>query len=134
LLRQFLCKGNEMVPTLSATELARLIQGYRLYAKTEGKSDKTITIVANSVGYLEGFLHSEGLPTDVTQIGPREIRAFILYLQQKRRFSGHPFNKTQDRGLSGHIINCYLRSIRAFWSWLASEGIIEVNPLARVKM
>ena len=113
-----------MVSRLSTTDLARLIQGYRLYAKTEGKSDKTITIVANSVGYLEGFLRSEGLPTDVTKIRTKEIRAFILYLQQKRRFSGHPFNKTQEQGLSGHTINCYLRSIRAFWSWLEAEEII----------
>jgi site-specific recombinase XerD len=123
-----------MVSIFSTTDLARLIQGYRFYAKTEGKSDETITIVANSVGYLENFLRSEGLPTNVTQIGSREIRAFILYLQQKRCFRGHPLNKTQERGLSGHTINCYLRSIRAFWSWLVSEEIIEANPLARLKI
>ena len=40
-----------MVSIFSTTELARLIQGYRLCAKTEGKSDKTIAIVANSVSY-----------------------------------------------------------------------------------
>ena len=123
-----------MPSTLSMTDLPGLIQGYRLCAKTEGKSDKTIAIVANSVRYLEEFLRSEGLPTNVTQIGPREIRTFILYLQQKRRFSGHPFNKTQDRGLSGHTIDCYLRSIRAFWSWLVSEEVMETNPLARLKI
>ncbi|TET14504.1 MAG: hypothetical protein E3J81_06595 [Dehalococcoidia bacterium] len=134
MLRQFLRDGDEIVSTLSTTGLARLIQGYRLYARTEGKSDKTITIVANSVSYFEKFLRSEDLPPDVTQIGPTEIRAFILYLQQKRRFSGHPFDKTQDRGLSGHTINCYLRSIRVFWSWLVSEEIIQENPLARLKI
>jgi len=41
LLRQFLCKGGEIVSTLSTTDLARLIQGYRLYAKTEGILDLT---------------------------------------------------------------------------------------------
>ena len=123
-----------MVSTVSKTDLAHLIQGYRLCAKTEGKSDKTITIVASSVGYLDGFLCSESLARDVTQIGRTEIRAFILYLQRKRRFSGHPFNKTQDRGLSAHTINCYLRSIRSFWSWLVSEEIIQENPLAGMKI
>lgn len=134
MLLQFLRKGDEMVSILSRTELARLIQGYRLHAKTEGKSDKTIAIVANSVRYLEGFLRREGLPTDVTKIGPTEIRAFILYLQRKSCFRGHRLNKTQQRGLSGHTINCYLRSIRAFWSWLVSEEIIQENPLARLKI
>ena len=47
-----------MVSILSSTELARLIQGYRLHARTEGKSDKTIAIVANSVSYFENFLRS----------------------------------------------------------------------------
>ncbi|MBU2009175.1 MAG: phage integrase SAM-like domain-containing protein [Chloroflexi bacterium] len=90
--------------------------------------------MASSVGHLEGFLRSEGLPTEVTRIGPGEIRAFVLHLQHKRRFSGHPFNHAQEKGLSGHTINCYLRSVRAFWSWLVSEGIVAENPFHRVKI
>jgi len=90
--------------------------------------------VANSVGYLEGFLRSEGLPTNVTEIGPNEIRAFILHLQQKRCFSGHRLNKPQSRGLSGHTTNCYLRSIRAFWSWLIGEGVVERSPFDWVRI
>ena len=59
-----------MVPTAQATDLARLLQGYRLCAQTEGKSKKTIETVASSVAYLERFLRSEGLTTDAAQIGP----------------------------------------------------------------
>ena len=134
LLRQFLYKEGEMVSTHARTDLAHVVQGYRLYARTEGKSDRTIAIVTNSVRYLEEFFISEGLPTDVTKIGRTELRVFILYLQRKRCFSGHPFNKVQERGLSGHTINCYLRSIRSFWSWLEEEEIIVENPLKRMKI
>jgi len=123
-----------MVSTISSTSLAHLVQGYWLCTRTEGKSDKTIAIVANSVRYFGDFLLSKGLPTDVPQIGCTEIRAFILYLQMKRCFSGHPFNKAQERGPSGHTINRYLRSIRSFWSWLVSEEIVQENPLARLKI
>ena len=118
----------------TATELSALIQGYRLCARTEGKSQKTIDAVAGSVGYLERFLASEGLPTDTAAIGRNEIRAFILYLQQKRCFSEHPFARPQARGLSKHTINCYLRSVRAFWSWLLREGIVETSPFAKVRL
>lgn len=86
------------------------------------------------MGYLEAFLASRRLSTDVGQIGPGEIRAFILYLQGKRCFSGHPFNKALERGLSPHTVNCYLRSVRAFWSWLVSEGAVAQNPFQRVKI
>jgi site-specific recombinase XerD len=123
-----------MLTITSATDLARLIQGYRLCAQTEGKSKKTIDAVTSSVTYLERFLRSEGLTTDATGIGPGEIRVFILHLQQKRCFSDHPFARSQERGLSGHTINCYLRSIRAFWSWLINEGIVDETPFARVKI
>jgi site-specific recombinase XerD len=105
-----------------------------LFAKTEGKRLCTIAIVSSSVIYLERFLESEGLTTDVAHIGPSELRAFILYLQQKRCFSDHRFTKPQEKKLSGHSINCYLRSLRSFWSWLVSEGIVESSPFAKIKV
>jgi integrase/recombinase XerD len=71
---------------------------------------------------------------DITSISHHHIRSFILHLQQKRRFSGHRFNLVQDKGLSGHTINCYLRSLRIFFSWLVSEDVIDNNPFDRVKI
>ena len=116
------------------TDLQKLAQGYSFFAKTEGKSLCTIAIVSSSVIYLERFLESEGLTTDVAHFGPSKIRAFILYLQQKRCFSDHRFTKPQEKGLSRHSINCYLRSIRSFWSWLISAGIVESSPFAKIKV
>lgn len=98
------------------------------------KSKNTVAIIVNSVKHLNDFLSSECLSTDVTQIGVKEIRAFIAHLQQKRCFSNHPYSRTQQRGLSGHTINTYMRSIRAFWSWLVQEEIVEVNPFSRLKI
>ena len=86
------------------------------------------------MSYFQSFLTSQSINTDATRISHHEIRAFILYLQQKRCFSNHRFNHTQDRGLSGHTINCYLRSLRIFFSWLVSESLIETNPFDRVKI
>ena len=118
----------------SCNDIGTLLQGYRLCAATEGKSRHTVAIVTNSVSYLYNFLSSNGLSTDVTQIGTGEMRAFILYLKQKRCFSGHPYSKAQQRGLSGHTINTYMRSIRAFWSWLVEEEVIASNPFSRLKI
>ncbi|MCK4369026.1 MAG: hypothetical protein KAV68_05105 [Dehalococcoidales bacterium] len=83
------------------------MSGYSLCAQTEGKSKNTVAIVTNSITFLYDFLNSNGLSTDVTQIGAKELRAFILHLQQKRCFSNHPYSKTQQRGLSEHTINTY---------------------------
>ncbi len=70
----------------------------------------------------------------MTEISHHEIRSFIPYLQQKRCFTGHRFNYAQDRGLLGDTINCYLPSVRSFFSGLVSDGIITTSPFDRVKI
>ena len=118
----------------SRTELDHLIEGYKLCARSEGKSRNTIDIVINSVNYFQSFLRSNRLPTDARHIGSQEIRAFILYLQQVRAFEHHRYTKPQTKGLSGHAVNTYLRSIRAFWSWLVREEVITSNPFSKVRV
>jgi site-specific recombinase XerD len=126
---------NQIVEIKSrATRLDNLIQGYRLCARTEGKSEKTIRIYTTALTTLKGFLEARQYPVDVTEIGASELREFILHLQQVKAFEHHPFTKPQDKGLSGHAVNCYLRAIRAFWSWLMREEIIMSSPFSRVKI
>jgi len=118
----------------SGTDIGSLLYGYQLCAATKGKSPNSLAIVTRSVTYLYDFLSSNDLSTDVTQIGVGGMRAFILYLHQKRCFSNHPYSKAQLRGLSRHTINTYMRSIRTFWSWLAEEEIIESNLFSKLKI
>lgn len=118
----------------NGTRLSTLAAGYQLYAKSEATSPKTIEIVTRSIACLESFLHSQGLPADATTIGTGEIRAFILYLQEKRCHTEHPYAPPQSRGLFGQTVNCYLRFIRALWSWLVREGIVDESPFDVVKV
>jgi integrase/recombinase XerD len=55
-------------------------------------------------------------------------------LKETQRFAYHPLIKSHDRKLTGHTINCYLRSISAFWGWLLRERFIRSNPFATVKI
>jgi len=112
----------------------RLVAGYQLCAATEGKSASAISIVVRSVHYFRRFLETQvgGLP--LTDVSHREIRAYIFHLQQARCFASHPLIHTKERGLSGHTINCYLRSLRIFYNWLVSEEIVPSNPFDKVKI
>jgi site-specific recombinase XerD len=118
----------------SKTELSELLYGYRLSSLSEGKSHNTIAIVDASVRYLEEFLTSRGLSTEVTQIGVNELRQFSVYLRERPRFAHHRFTKPQAGQLSGHTINGYMRALQAFWSWLEREGFIEENPFAKLRI
>ncbi len=116
------------------TSLSALLDTYQIQARTEGKSPNTIRIYTTALNILRRFLERKGYSTDVTRIGLEEIREFIGYLQNTRAFMEHPYTGPQKKGLTGHTINCYLRAIRAFWSWLVTEEIIGLNPFDRIKI
>jgi len=118
----------------ASTELSNLIGGYSLCARSEGISENTILLTKRAVTYLRNFLSRSSLPINAESIGVSEIRGFILYLKETQRFEYHPLIKSHDGKLTGHTVNCYLRSISAFWSWLLKEGFINSNPFARVKI
>lgn len=126
---------NNIIETKGqATQLDALFQGYKLCARSEGKSENTTRIAYTAIASLKVFLKSRNYPADVTEIGVNEFREYILYLQQVRAFEHHPLTKPQAKGLSGHAINTYLRSIRAFWSWLVREDVIMSSPFSKVRI
>jgi len=103
------------------TDIGNLLHGYQLCAATEGKSPHSLAIATNSATYLYDFLSSSGLSTDVTRISAKEMRAFILYLQQKRCFSNHPYSKAQQKGLSG-TYHQYLHEVNMGFLVMACRG------------
>ncbi len=82
------CKEFEVM-TLSDALVA-----YRTYARAEGKSPKTIRWITSSVGYFSNFLGPER--QDIASITGNDLRRFIIALQDKRKFSQHPYNKPQQ--------------------------------------
>jgi len=125
---------DEVLSRENKTDLACLINGYALCARSEGKSPNYISLVTTSVRFFTRYLKENSLSTDVTKIGTQQIRGFVLHLQSVKRFAVHPFTKAQADGLSGHSINGYLRSLRAFWHWLEAEGLIAASPFHKIKI
>lgn len=125
---------QEVLGRKPKTDLEHLVEGYRLCARSEGKSGSTIALVEAAVRYLVDFLKANSLSTDVREIGREELRRFNLHIQDCPRFAKHPFTRPQGGRLSGHTINGYMRALRAFWSWLEAEGFIESNPFRDIKI
>ena len=121
-------------PKSRAYDLDVLMRGYTLCAATEGKSSRTVIIMGTAIRVFKTFLENNNRSIDVHNISPLEIRAFILYLQQVQCFTNHKFTGPQTKHLSGHTINTYMRSLRAFWSWMMREEIITVNPFTKVRI
>ncbi|MBN1368298.1 MAG: tyrosine-type recombinase/integrase [Dehalococcoidales bacterium] len=124
--------------TLSKTETSRkldkLLEGYQFCARSEGKSENTITLTTIAVNQLIDYLAAEKLSTDVADIDALVMRKFITHLQQRRVFYHHPFAGKQNQCLTKGAVNDYMRSLSAFWAWLFREEIIDINVFTKVKI
>ena len=113
------------------TTLSEALTAYRICAKAEGKSRRTIAWVTSSVGYFSDFL---GGDLNIEMITVNDLRRFIIALQDSQKYRNHPYTKQQHNKLSPQTIETYARAIRAFFGYLCREGLIASNPVIKVKM
>ena len=103
---------------------------YKVCAKSEGLSPKTIEWITSSVRYFSDFLGDVSL----YEITAFDLRRFIIALQEKAAYSNHPCVSTQNRVLSAESVCTYVRAIKSFFSFLSREEVIPTNPMAKVKL
>jgi integrase/recombinase XerD len=126
---------EEKLPTDNkAGDISELMDFDSFCRRAEGQSPRTMELVQLALGKLRQYLAENGLPSDLNEIGAREIRGFILYLKTARRFSGHPYASAMDDTLSEHAINTYLRAIRAACNRWVGEGLLRKSPFQGVKL
>ena len=125
---------EEALRKRAPTELDDLLEFYVLCARARGDSEKTIAQTRTVVNLLKEYLGKQGLSTNGAEIGPAEIRGFILDLQQRPKFAHHPYAKPQTNSLSPHSVNSYLRALRAAWNGWLAEALLETSPFSKVKV
>lgn len=112
----------------------RLIDSYLMCCETEGKSPKTIEWYGANLKRLCDFLRCRGYSLRVAEISVAEIREFIYYLQNEAmRWAGSRYVK-DGSNLSPYSVQGYVRSIKAFWSWLTLEGYTSQNVMYRLRL
>jgi site-specific recombinase XerD len=114
--------------------LEQLIRYYKVYNKSERKSPNTVSWYTYCLTTFLRYLQDRGNLVTLADIGIIEAREFILYLQEKRKWDNSKTIGTRDENLSPYTIQGYVRSLRAFYSWLYREGYTEDNVLVILKV
>ena len=71
-------------------ELSSLVQHFELFNRTEGKSAKAIRWYEQSLKQFQRFLKKTGKLTNLARLGETEVREFIIFLQEKKRWQDNP--------------------------------------------
>lgn len=110
----------------SFLDMKNIIQGFNLSCQIDNKSPKTIEWYTGFLHRFLEYLNRNSYPTQVDRVKKDHIKSFILYLQQKAKapHTGKPLSKSTVQG--------YVRTLKAFFSWVIREEYIEHNPMAKI--
>ncbi len=111
----------------SAKRLSQCIDYYEVCNRAEGKSPKTISWYSANLRCFRNYLRGRHLPDTIDNIDTKLLREYILYLLKQTKYTNHPFTPAQTELLSASTVHGHVRTLRAFFSWLATEGLIAFN-------
>ncbi len=116
------------------TMLNELISRYALQNEAESKSPKTITWYNDLLKQYCRYLEASAIIPDASAINKDCARAYMLYLHNKNRFDSHPHSPAPMQPLSPKTIQCHIRCLKAFSTWLSEEGYTSENRLQHLKL
>lgn len=113
--------------------LEKLIRHFETHNRSEGKSQATVYWYDRVLSYFHSHLKENKLPDNLGQLNIHVVRDFILYLQTKKKWDGHPYIPSNGGNLAAISVENYVRALRAFFSWLHREGYTEDNILGQLR-
>jgi site-specific recombinase XerD len=117
----------------TGTPLDKLVRHFEAHNRSEGKSARTVEWYTRVLKFFQRYLEERGQSTELGALTLDVVRDFVLYLQTRRKWEDHPIISSPGGNLAAISVNNYIRGLRAFFSWLYSEGYTEEHILARLK-
>jgi len=111
-------------------KLSECVDYYEVCNRAEGKSPKTISWYSANLRRFRNYLKSRHLPDSLDKIDTKLLREYVLYLLKQNRFHDHPYTPEKTEPLSAATVHGHVRTLRAFFSWLVTEGLTQ-NNIAR---
>ena len=114
--------------------LSRVLEYYFTTLEIEGKSPNTIEWYRQKLDGFHEFLAESNGQVLVRDLSLDDGRAFVKSLMDRETiYEGHPMREEVNKPLSTQTIHGYVRTMRAFASWLEEEGYTESNVFKRMK-
>ena len=124
------------VITIRVKELTidELLARYAVSNQAEGKSTRTTTWYTDLLTQFLRYLKANGYQCTLSTFNIDIIRGYVLFLQRRSRFQGHPFISQEGELLSPKTVQCHVRVLKAFSTWLYEEEYTSTNRLKNLKL
>jgi integrase/recombinase XerD len=125
--------ADKVFPELSLDNAVDMVVAGK---RTEGMRDRTLRDYVKMWGYFANWLLEHYEVEYISELTPEMFRNYINYMKyDKPRYGGHKYiQEDQGIGLSDTTININLRCLRSMLNYLVREELLEVSPMAKIKM
>ena len=117
-----------------ALTINEVISRYEISNQAEGKSPRTIAWYTEMLMSFSSYMKVELQCCDLSAFNIDTVRSYIIYLHNKPKFQGHPYTPQQNKLLSPRTVQCHVRALKAFSTWLYSERYTLENRLQNLKL
>lgn len=114
--------------------LDELIDRYELSNRAEGKSIRTVGWYSEMLASFSSYSKGKDLPPGLGGFTTDSVRSYILYLRAKPKFKGHPYTPEQNEPVSPRTVQCHVRALKAFSTWLHNNGYTKDNRVKNLKL
>jgi site-specific recombinase XerD len=118
----------------SSPTIDELAKRYALSNQADGKSRRTVVWYTALLAQFRNHLETNGSPCTLSGFNIDAVRRYILFLQKRPRFQGHPFIPQKQGSLSPKTVQCHVRVLKAFSTWLYKEEYTSANRLKNLKL
>lgn len=113
-------------------QVQEAIEGYLLDCQVRGLSGRTVEWYAQKLQHIGGWLGEQGVMT-LEKVTPNHLRAFILHMQETDANANNPLRpKEKGKLVSPLTVKGYVQTLKTFFRWCISEGLLEKDPSVRV--
>ncbi len=92
-----------------ALTIDEVINRYEISNQAAGKSPRTIPWYTQMLMSFSKYVKVELQCHDLSAFNIDNVRSYIIHLQNKPKFQGHPFTPQQSKLLSPSTIQCHVR-------------------------
>lgn len=103
-----------------STEIGSVMEQHQAHCRFERLSERTVRFYADAQASLKGYMEEAGVPPDLTEFQPDDLRGYMGHLRAC--------------GLSEGSVLAHLRGIRAMWGWAVKDDLLRETPFSRVRL
>ena len=127
-------KTNSKQREIMELTLPQAIDYYLTALTLEGKSPETILWHRKKLTAFATFLQNGGAPLKICSLAVEDGRAFVkLLMERTTKYDDHLHREQVQGGLAPQTVHGFVRSLRAFASWLEREGYTQDNIFKAIK-